>query len=534
MVDTQTQPTKTRARTVAVIDVGTSSIRMAIADIATSRESHQLESLTQSVEIGKDTFSNGEISQKTMEECIAVLKSYRSKLDEYQIVRQEDIRIVATSAVREASNSLNFVDRVYVATGLEVEILDAAETHRITYRGVQPLLKARPDLFEAMSFIVEVGGGNTEILLVEQGNVAWSTAYRLGSLRLQEALESSHIPQNKMRQTMESEILSHLETLSAQRDDHKTTHMVAIGSDIRFACSQILKKSVRDDELLSLAVDKFQLLVDVILNQTEESLVRKYHLTFAEAQTLGCSLLANLKCAEALGVDRILVSNTNLRDGLIRDLAEEGAWSEDFRTQIIRTARQLAHKYDVDEDHVSNVSELCQQLFQQLKSVHGLDDRFETLLITAAWLHEIGGYVNPSSIHKHSMYLIQNSSLFGLTRDDLQVVALVARYHRRALPKPTHSAYSSLDRVRRVAVAKMASILRIAIALDASRTQRIREIQCHIDRDRCVISVPYIDDLSLEQVAMRGGRQFFQSIFGTNVHLRPQVKSSMAEPSAQL
>lgn len=526
--------TSSRIRTVAVIDVGTTSVRMAIAEITSDHQVRILESLSQAVNLGKDTFTTGEIGRSTMEDCVAALKSYRRKLDEYQITSPQDIRVVATSAVKEASNNITFADRIYVATGLSVETLDAAETHRITYRGVQPLLTEQSDLFQSLSFVTEVGGGNTELLLLKAGNVAYSHAFRLGSLRLRQALSRFHFAPDKRRKIMTTEIRSQLESITEMITPETPINMVSMGGDIRFAVSQILGSSMNDDELVELPVNEFEKFTEDILSMTEEEIAERFHLTFPEAETVGVALLINLIMAHLLNVPRILVSNVNLRDGLLNDMAEGKDWSEEFRTQIIRSAWELARKYDVDEDHASCVANLSRQLFHQLKKEHELDERFETLLYVSALLHETGAFINTSSIHKHSMYLIMNGNLFGLTSEDLTLVALVARYHRRALPKANHQPYASMDRYRRVAVSKLAAMLRLAIALDASRTQRVNAIECARSRDRLVISVPHVDDLTVEQIAMRRNRQFFESIFGLEVLVRTQVKELKLEPSAQL
>ncbi len=523
-----------RVRTVAVIDVGTTSVRMAIAEISPERDVRLLESLSQAVTLGKDTFTKGEIARSTIEECVAALKSYRRKLNEYQITRSEDIRVVATSAVREASNRIMFADRIFVATGLAVETLDAAEVHRITFRGVQPMLKEQSDLFQSLSFVTEVGGGNTELLLLKQGDVAYSHAFRLGSLRLLESLSKYHFPREKRLHIMQSEIRSQLEPLTDLVQLDNSTSMVAMGGDIRFAVAQILNVTIGEDELAGLSVEQLAILTDKVLSMSDEALVSEYQLTFPEAETLGAALLINLTMAQLLGVERLLVSSVNLRDGLLNDMSKGTEWNEDFQQQIIRSAWELAKKYDVDADHAHCVGDLARQLFRQLKDEHDLESRYETLLYVAAVLHETGAYISTSGIHKHSMYLIQNSNLFGLTSEDLTLVSLVARYHRRALPKSSHQQYASMDRYRRVAVSKLAAILRLAIAMDASRTQRVKEIECTRNRERLVITVPNIDDLSVEQIAMRRNRQFFESIFGLDVLLRTQVKELKIEPSAQL
>ncbi|MBX3440418.1 MAG: exopolyphosphatase, partial [Planctomycetaceae bacterium] len=153
-----------------------------------------------------------------------------------------------------------------------------------------------------------------------------------------------------------------------------------------------------------------------------------------------------------------------------------------------------------------------------------LTRRAAIILQSAALLHEIGAFVNQSSLHKHSMYLILNSELFGMTQDDLLQVALVARYHRRATPKPAHPYFDRLSRDQRVAVSKMAAILRIADALETSRSQRIREIKAEIEPDRLVITVPGHRDVSVEQLAMRQAQPMFEEVFGLRVLLRAGMR----------
>ena len=149
-----------------------------------------------------------------------------------------------------------------------------------------------------------------------------------------------------------------------------------------------------------------------------------------------------------------------------------------------------------------------------------MPQRNEVLLYIAALLHEVGLFVSNRSHHKHSMYLIRNSELFGLGKKDLLLAALVARYHRRASPQPTHEGYATLERDERVAVSKMAAILRLAVALDESRSQRIHEVICSREDSRLVISVPMVEDLSLEQLSLKQNGSMFEETYGMPVLLR--------------
>ncbi|HLQ43519.1 MAG TPA: HD domain-containing protein, partial [Planctomycetaceae bacterium] len=188
--------------------------------------------------------------------------------------------------------------------------------------------------------------------------------------------------------------------------------------------------------------------------------------------------------------------------------------------QVIRSAVDFGRKFGFDERHATHVAFLAKKLFDELREEHKLDPRFSLLLHVAALLHEIGLYLNTTSYHKHSMYLIQNSELFGLSKRDQLLVALVARYHRRASPKPAHPGYAALDRDSRVTVSKLAALLRVAIALDRSYSQRILDLSCTREEDRLVISIPNVEDLSLEQLAVKQNSGLFEETFGLQVQLR--------------
>ena len=507
------------ARAVAVVDVGTSSIRMAVAEIAEDGQVRVLETLSQGVSLGKDTFTTGEIGRRTVEECVRVLRSYRDKLQEYRITDSSRVRVVATSAVREAANRLTFLDRVYVGTGFTVEAIDEAEVHRITYRSIRPHLHASREMLESRVAITEVGGGSTELLLVESGEVAYSHSYRLGSLRLRENLHGYRASAEKVREVMENQIRRTLEQLPTHIDVTGRSEMVALGGDMRFAARELLR-NWDPGSLATISVADVEALAATILSLSEEQIVRRYRVTFPEAETLGPALLVYLELARILDLEQILVSNANLRDGLLQEMVSDTVWTADYRSQIIRSALELGRKFHFDENHSKHVAELCNTLMSALKSEHQLDNRDGLILYLAALLHEVGAFVNQSSMHKHSMYVILNSDLFGMTREDLTQVALVARYHRRAAPKPTHPYFSSLDRDRRVAVSKMAALLRIADALDVSRSQRLKDIECTIDGDRLVITVTEVDDVSLEQLTLRQSGGLFEDIFGLRILLR--------------
>ena len=232
-------------------------------------------------------------------------------------------------------------------------------------------------------------------------------------------------------------------------------------------------------------------------------------------------MLANLRIAQQLGCQQFLISGFNLRDALLQGMLRTNDWSADFCDQIENAALELAKKYHVDLPHARHVADLSRKLFRSLQSEHRMDARCETLLITAALLHETGLFVGLSGYHKHSYYLIMNSELFGLNAVDHQLVAMIARYHRRAAPKPTHESFARLDRDSRVIVSRLAGILRVAVALDHTGSQRVRDIECTIEKNRLVVTVTNLaGDLSLERMELRQKANLLEDTFGLGVMLR--------------
>jgi exopolyphosphatase/guanosine-5'-triphosphate,3'-diphosphate pyrophosphatase len=513
------ETTPSTSRPVAVIDIGAANIRMAIAEINEVGRVRILANHSQPVSLGKDTFGLGRFRRASIEECVKVLSKYRNSMFEYGITRPEQVRVVATSAVREATNRLVFIDRVYVATGLVVEPLDEAEVNRITYMGIQPLIQSVPALAAAKTVVVEIGSGSTEILVVRSGHVLMSNTYRLGSLRLLEQMDRFNTPIGKQRALIETQIQRLVDTIYGHIDPDTRLEIVAIGGDIRFAAANILG----EEEAISLVrVPRASLaaFASKLAKMSEEEIVHQFGLTFQDAETIGPAVLSYLRLAERLGCDVIHVASTHLRDGLLNDLAHHDTWTQEFRNQIIRSAINLGRKFEFDERHSKHVAMLSRKLFGDLQSEHQLDQRMELLLYLAALLFGIGSFVNPRSYHKHAMYLIRNSEIFGLSQKDLLLVALVARYHRRSSPQPDHEGYATLERNDRVAVAKLAAILRVAIALDESRSQRISQIHCERDGERFVITISGVEDLSLEQLTLRQNGSLFEEVYGMNVLLR--------------
>ncbi len=506
-------------RTVAVIDVGTTSTRMVIAQIGEQGEPQILESLSRDINLGRDSFTAGSIQKSTIEECVEALRHFQRVLREYQIERPEQILAVATSAVREASNRQAFLDRLYIGAGIAVEIADEAEVSRLTYLSIERFLRSEPSLTNGRSLAFEVGGGSTELLAFRDGRVVFSHTYRLGSFRLRQMLEAYKAPVTRRRSIMENHIRLILNQMKNDFSLERPLTVLALGGDARFAAAQILGRRPPNG-LSSVKLPALAKLTDEVLGLSVDDLAIKYKLTFPAAETLGPALLTLTLAARAFEVGHLLVPDASMRDGLLREINAQSRWDELFEEQMVQSALDLGRKYHFDEAHGQQVAALCRLLYDALAAEHRLSANYRLILTLAALLHELGNFISFRSHHKHSMYLILNSELFGLGKEDMMMVALIARYHRRAQPSPEHEGYNLLSRENRIIVSKLAAILRVADALERSHSQRISSLRCRIERGVLLVEVPGVDDLSLEQMALQQKGGMFESVYGMPVRLR--------------
>ena len=233
-----------------------------------------------------------------------------------------------------------------------------------------------------------------------------------------------------------------------------------------------------------------------------------------------CDQLQNLALARRFDDKVLVVPEGDFQRDLMMDLLANNPQTKTFQDEVLQAARVIARKYNTDRAHAEHVASLAQEIFRGLQDLHGLEPKHELLLRVAAILHETGMFVSSREHHKHSLYIILNTEIFGLGTHDRTLVALLARYHRRYNPDPGHPHFSDLSREDRMTIFKLAAILRIADALDRSHSQRIKKIVLRRDRDILFIETAGVEDNLVEQMAVNGKCDIVEEIYGLSVVLR--------------
>ncbi len=503
---------------IAAIDIGSSAIRMDVAEIHSSGTIRVLDSLKKGVQLGREAFTEGHLSQETIRAACEALRDFKVVMDTYGVARY---RAVATSAVRESSNSEMFLDRLLMSTGLDVEVIDGPEENRLTLSAVMDSLRGEAGLGKAKSILVEVGGGSTDVAVLSGGELQQSGTFPHGSIRLRAGMSTGSGKQDQQVRFLKRRITGFIANIKREMDIRDAAHYIVMGGDVRFA-AHILKSQEQSAKLSSIPKDVFSEFVDSLSRQTIDELVQKYSMPYLDAETLVPALLTYLQLLKETQAQEVTISSASIRAGILQDLApaEQGKQLKRLSIQISSAARSLGRKYRYDENHAERVRELSLRLFDELKTEQRMTDTHRLYLEVAALLHDIGLFISARSHHKHSQYLITSSELFGLRKHELELIANIARYHRRALPQRTHVSYVSLDRDERMIVSKLAAILRVANALDKDHSQKVTELKMTREGDQIVLTGQNISDLAMGRLELANRSDFFTEIFGKKVVLR--------------
>ncbi len=504
---------------VAVIEIGSTGIRLIVAEIAQDGTWRVVDRAGKPVSLGRDVFTTGIISRESLLDCLGVLESYQELIGGWGIA-PHDVHVIATSALREARNRDTFSDRIYMQTAFRINIVEGIEENRLMYLAVRYALKDdRPQFSRSNSIIIEVGGGSTEMMLLRRGKMVAAHSIRLGTILIDQQVQQAMGSNRYLQRFLTDQVRSTCESLNDELDlSHVRTFIVA-GSDARLAASRLGAELNANCAIVPR--DAFVSFVERIQGYTVEECVQKLRIPFSEAEALIPGLLTYKLFLEETAAAEVIVPNVSIREGLLITLASgvDPELQEEFYTQIIASAVSLAKKFHYDEEHSLHVTKLALILFDALKSEHGMDRRSRLLLEVAGILHDVGMFIRTSGHHKHSQYIIANSEIFGLHRDDLDIVSNVVRYHRKSPPNSTHIAFIALQREERMLVLKLSSLLRVADALDRGHSQRIESLEVERRSDTIVLRTNGRHDLSLERLGLKEKGDMFQDVFGYKIVL---------------
>jgi exopolyphosphatase/guanosine-5'-triphosphate,3'-diphosphate pyrophosphatase len=500
----------------AVIYVGATSVSLLIGVRGKGDVFEAVDYLDRPLPVARDIFRTGSITRGTKEQATLILRDYLTTTQEYGIPL-ERVRLFNTNILSEAHNHEIFLNRLQMTTGLTARLIDDGDMTRLIYQIALRLLKGQPTLRDAKTFVTHIGPGNTRALFFDRGKLSGYSNYRLGIFRAREAVATPDGDgADHLTHHLEEHIRGVVDHLAQDFSDVTIQCHVAIGAEIQSAAPQI--GQVRQGAYVVLEQD-LERYTKKVARLTPDALVRELHVHYSGGEGMVAALQTNLALARRFGDEQVWVPGGDFQRELVMDLMTGSPLANTFQEEVVQAATEIGVKYKTDRKHAQHVAAMAQQLFRELQPMHALDTKYELVLRVAAILHEVGMFISPREHHKHSLYVLLNTEIFGLSSSERMMVALLARYHRRYNPDASHPHFSDLTREQRLVIFKLAALLRIADALDRSHAQRIRTIQLRPEAGRLVIVTPGVEDTTVEQLAINSKCDLFREIYGYEIIL---------------
>jgi exopolyphosphatase / guanosine-5'-triphosphate,3'-diphosphate pyrophosphatase len=484
----------------AAIDIGTNSVHMLIARVSANRRFEVLTRQKEMVRLGSGEGEMKQLEPAAMDRGIAALRRCRSLADSFGA----PVFAVATSAVREALNAEVFLRRAREEAGVEVEVISGYEEARLIQLGV---LQALP-VFERPMVLIDVGGGSTEVLFSLRGAVSYARSVKLGSLRMTRRFFPDGVVEGDSVLRCRRVVRSVLASIA--HDTAMLRHEVAVassGTAETLAAMAIARRGEVVPQQLNattIGMDELAAVIDdLAAAPTAAERRRLPGIDAARADILlGGALVLDEVC-RALGVSELTISGYALREGVLLDALHRIDGGTMHHLSELRRASvfHLMELCDDDPDHSIQVARLALQLHDALGGRLGLGDAERELLEAAALLSNVGLFISHSRHHKHSYYVIRNSEhLMGFTDREVELIAQIARYHRKSPPSEKHPEFAALKARDQATVRASSALLRVAIGLDRNRDGAVHSTAVDESADRVCIRVGSDSDrdLSLE------------------------------------
>jgi exopolyphosphatase/guanosine-5'-triphosphate,3'-diphosphate pyrophosphatase len=511
--------------TFAAIDVGSNSCRLKIAKIV----AHRLKTLHEDREVtrlGSSVFDSGLVSPDAMATTIRALKRFQRAVQSHGV---DQLRLVATSAMRDARNAPAFQAWVKAETGWNMEIISGLEEGRLIHRG---LMNTEPGVGGRV-LLVDLGGGSCEITLSEHKRIKETISMPLGAVRLTEEFLRADPPHGEDLRRMRRLIARELRRAHRRIHAGKVPLVVATSGTaaaLAEACAGAGKSGRKPRP-----VERRAATANGIAGFASTSAVRKLgsklaRMTLPEREAVpgigprraeiivaGAQVFSEL--LESFGLKGFRYSPLGLRDGILAQMLAE----QDARAAVHRELEQerwesvlaTARRYGVDPREAEPVRAHALQLYRELKSLHQLPLEYEGWLASAAVLRDTGKFINHQGHHRHTQYIISSSEMFGYTQGQRTVVSALARYLGKSRPQPGDRALRNIPAEEHKNVQRAVVLLRLAVALNQDRASDVLRVVAKVYPKRVYLEMrPGRTGAELELWSLRKEADYFREVFG--------------------
>jgi exopolyphosphatase/guanosine-5'-triphosphate,3'-diphosphate pyrophosphatase len=499
--------------TFAAVDIGSNSVRLKIARLTRGRlrSIHEDREVTR---LGEGVFRSGFLTPESMAETVKVLRRFHRAT---QQVVTDPVRVVATSALRDARNSQAFLEWVGSATGWKVEIISGLEEARLIHLGLVSNLRVD----NSPALMMDLGGGSCELTVSGHGQIRDTVSLPLGAVRLTDEFLRHDPPRKGELKRLQGFVAREVNRVAARVVAAKVKSVIATsGTAAALAAAASRLRKARSGQRAIVSRAEMTRIAKQLARLPVDERRKIEGIGPRRAEIIVAGAIVYHELLERCHLKGFRYSALGLRDGLLAQMAAEydhstrsGKQIESERWESI--TRAVAH-YRVDMKHALNVRESAMFLFSALRAVHGLAPEFREWLSAAAMLYEVGDYVNRNAHHRHTYYIISNSEILGYTPQQRRIIAAIARYLGKSRPAPEEAPMKTLDPADRPGVQKAIMLLRLARALNLGRSRAVQKVRVsHRAAEVRLTLVPRRRmGVDLELWAIERDAAYFREVFG--------------------
>jgi len=500
--------TNTDGALVAAIDVGSNAMRLGISARDANGVAQLIHRFREPVRLGHDAFTSGVFSSATMDDAIEAFRQFRRILDQHH-VRQ--FRATATSAMRDSKNGTELRQRILDETGITLELISGEEEARLVHYSIA----RRVDLAHQFTLLIDMGGGSVEITLCDDGEIVSAQSFKIGTVRLLEMLG-----QDGDFNTLLGEYLDGTrKKLKEQLGRRKASLCVATGGNAS-AIGELAHKLFATEATNSISHHTLKQLIKAVSQLSYEERIRDLGLRPDRADVILPAAMVFHEIMDLAGAETMFMPEASLLDGVILDMVDsEQQTFASQRRNLLAWARSLKKKYHVSHKFGKEVARLSLELFDQSIELHHMPHRDRLLLEIASLVHEIGLYIRVGGYHRHSAYLISVSPLLGLSKLEKNILAQVVRYQRKAAPSLNNQNFANMEAAEQQRIWQLSALLRLGIALNKERRQRVHDVQVEISPDSISLHLEGDGDLMLERWAVLQTADYIEQAFQRNLHI---------------
>jgi exopolyphosphatase/guanosine-5'-triphosphate,3'-diphosphate pyrophosphatase len=483
---------------IAAIDIGTNSIHMIVVKVRPDLSFEVIDREKDMVRLGAGGLDGRSLTPTAMSAAMQTLAKFRRLAESHKC---DEIIAAATSATREADNGGDFIAEVLRQTGIKIRVISGTEEARLIHLAAGYGV----DVGGNTAVVVDIGGGSVEVTLGTATQLTLGKSFKVGVIRLTERFVKSDPlagrDERRLVKHLNREMGAYLDQVALRGFDRV---IGTSGTILSLGALAASGESDRAEDVRNLRVPA-KALHKLRKKLTSLSLEERLQVPGLDPRRADLSVAGSVlfdTIIRRLGADEFTLCDLALREGLVLDYVHRNSARirkvERYPDVRRRSIVELGERCGYWSEHAQQVSRLALAIFDQTRSVHGLGDRERDWLEYGALLHDIGVHISYERHHRHSYYLIKNGDLRGFDPEEIEVIGLIARYHRQSTPKKSHEGYGELGGSLRRTVRTLSAIVRLAEGLDRSHAQALSGIDLFPRGDDYLARLRATGDAELE------------------------------------